>query len=107
MNFALFFLLSIPVNTQSKLLARSHWGSQSPYASGDFCFPLLSQGAVIVSNPTTQLSKSFANLILKGKKKKKHSKAFKGKSKKKKKVLKKRKEASWWPALPKQMSQPV
>lgn len=79
-----FFLLSIPVNTQSKLLARSHWGLQSPYTSGDFCFPLLSQGAVIVSNPTTQLSKSFANLILKGGKKKKHSKTFKGKSKEKK-----------------------
>lgn len=90
MNFALFFLLSIPVNTQSKLLARSHWGSQSPYASGDFCFPLLSQGAVIVSNPTTQLSKSFANLILKGKKKKKSTaKHSKVKVRKKKKSLRK------------------
>lgn len=63
---------------------------------------------MIVSNPTTQLSKSFANLILKGEKKKKKSTAKHSKVKvRKKKVLKKRKEASWWPALPKQMSQPV
>lgn len=61
---------------------------------------------MIVSNPTTQLSKSFANLILKGEKKKSTAKHSKVKVRKKK-VLKKRKEASWWPALPKQMSQPV
>lgn len=62
---------------------------------------------MIVSNPTTQLSKSFANLILKGKKKRRSTAKYSKVKVRKKKVLKKMKEASWWPALPKQMSQPV